>query len=155
VCSLASAKSDFEKVMQLKPNHSQAVKELAALQELESAVKELDAVAAQSDTAGAAVDAAAAQQLLERVYKNAPDCIAAQLLEAKLQMAQRNYEEVRMLFIKGNSLTVGGCWLPPVAHCRSGKGCSCWGSRELPAEKCTPAEQCSLGVPHAQQQGGL
>lgn len=81
--------------MQLKPNHSQAAKELAALQELESAVKGLEAVAAQSDTAGAAVDAAAAQQLLDRVYKTAPDCIAAQLLEAKLQMAQRNYEEVR------------------------------------------------------------
>uniref|UniRef100_A0A383VTQ7 J domain-containing protein n=1 Tax=Tetradesmus obliquus TaxID=3088 RepID=A0A383VTQ7_TETOB len=93
VCSLASAKSDFEKVMQLKPNHSQAAKELAALQELESAVKELAAVAAQSDSAGAAVDAAAAQQLLDRVYKTAPDCIAAQLLEAKLQMAQGNYEE--------------------------------------------------------------
>jgi hypothetical protein len=96
VCSLANAKSDFEKVIQLKPNHSQAVKELAALQELETAVKELEAVAAQTDTAGAAVDAAAAQQLLDKVYKTAPDCIAAQLLEAKLQLAQRNYEEVRM-----------------------------------------------------------
>lgn len=39
-------------------------------------------------------DEAAAEVLLAKVYKAAPDCIPAQLTEAKLMMAQRKYEEV-------------------------------------------------------------
>lgn len=94
MCSLASAKLDFEKVIELKPSHSQAARELAALNELGAAVADLESLADRAAAAGGSIDQALAQQLLDRVYKSAPDCIVAQLLEAKLQMAQQNYEEV-------------------------------------------------------------
>lgn len=84
-----SARWDFEAVIRLKPNHSQASKELQSLAEVEAAVTELERM-----TAAGSFNEAAAQALLDKVYKAAPDCVPAQLLEAKLMMAQRKYEEV-------------------------------------------------------------
>lgn len=108
VCSLSSAKSDFEAVIKLRPTHSQAPKELKTLSELQSAVDELERLSEQA--ADQQVQPDAARELLQRVYKVAPDCIPAQLLEAKLEMSQGNYEQVRghegLLLHAG--LTAGG-----------------------------------------------
>eukprot|EP00775_Hariotina_reticulata_P013415 gene13415-13543_t len=90
-CSLASAKADFEAVLKLKPTHSSAPKELAKLAELGAAVDELERMAEQAGQQQ--VNQAVANDLLQKVYKFAPDCIPAQLLEAKLEMAQGNYEQ--------------------------------------------------------------
>eukprot|EP00879_Flechtneria_rotunda_P016714 GHRR01017491.1.p1 GENE.GHRR01017491.1~~GHRR01017491.1.p1 ORF type:complete len:455 (+),score=141.28 GHRR01017491.1:1053-2417(+) len=90
VCSLTDAKQDFETVLELKPSHPQAPKELQTLSELQSAVDELQRMT--SAAAGSQV-AAASEQLLERVYSIAPDCVPAQLLQAKLNMVQRNHEQ--------------------------------------------------------------
>lgn len=93
VCSLEHARSDFQAVARIKPNHSEATKELRLLSEIQATVAELEQMA--SVAAAGAINAAAAQALLDKVYKIAPDCIPAQLLEAKLTMAQQKYEEVR------------------------------------------------------------
>eukprot|EP00878_Enallax_costatus_P025984 GHUV01027850.1.p1 GENE.GHUV01027850.1~~GHUV01027850.1.p1 ORF type:complete len:365 (+),score=138.23 GHUV01027850.1:272-1366(+) len=77
--------------MRIKPNHSQATKELQSLSEIQAAVTELEQIT--TSAAAGAVNAVAAQALLDKVYKTAPDCIPAQLLEAKLMMAQKKYEE--------------------------------------------------------------
>lgn len=93
VCSLDDAKSDFEAVINIKPGHSQATKELQSLSEIQAAVTELEQMAS---AAAGGFDAAATQALLDRVYKTAPDCVVAQLLEAKMMMNQQKYEEVRI-----------------------------------------------------------
>jgi len=101
MCSVTDAKSDFESVLKIKPNHSTAAKELAALGDLQAAFDQLQQL--QQAHAGAAAAAAAgspqpdvtsARLVLDKVYSLAPDCIPAQLLDAQLEMMQGNYEQV-------------------------------------------------------------
>lgn len=100
MCSLEDAKSDFESVIKLKPNHSSAAKELSSLTDLQNAFQQLqqlqEAHAAASTAGGALPDVSSARQVLDRVYSLAPDCIPAQLMDAKLEMMQGNYEQVRV-----------------------------------------------------------
>jgi lipopolysaccharide biosynthesis regulator YciM len=86
-------------VLKLKPTHSSAPKELAKLAELQAAVEELEKIAEQAGQQQ--INQAAANELLQKVYKTAPDCIPAQLLEAKLEMAQGNHEQVSLVVVAG------------------------------------------------------
>lgn len=98
MCSLEDAKSDFESVIKIKPNHSTAVKELAALSDLQTAFEQLQVLQQHQEsvaaTGGQQLDAAAARLVLDKIYSLAPDCIPAQLLDAQLEMVQGNYEQV-------------------------------------------------------------
>lgn len=98
MCSLDDAKSDFEIVIKLKPNHSTAAKELASLTDLQSAFQQLqqlqEAHAGASAAGGPLPDVSSARQVLDKVYSLAPDCIPAQLMDAQLEMLQGNYEQV-------------------------------------------------------------
>ena len=83
--------------MKIKPNHSAAVKELAALGDLQAAFEQLQQLQQAQEaaaTAGPQPDLTSARQVLDRVYSLAPDCIPAQLLDAQLEMLQGNYEQV-------------------------------------------------------------
>lgn len=108
VCSLTKAKSDFEAVLKLRPTHSQAPKELDTLGSLGRDLEQLEALQAEAEAAGGPPAPGAATELLARVYKVAPDCIPAQLLEAQLEMRAGNFEQVRIPW-------GGGCWVgrPP------------------------------------------
>lgn len=105
MCSLDDAKSDFESVIKLKPNHSSATKELASLTDLQSAFQQLQQLQdthASASAAGAPLpDVTSARQILDKVFSLAPDCIPAQLMDAQLEMLQGNYEQV--------SAAVWGC----------------------------------------------
>lgn len=98
MCSLDDAKSDFESVIKLKPNHSTAAKELASLTDLQGAFQQLqqlqEAHAGASAAGGPLPDVSSARQVLDKVYSLAPDCIPAQLMDAQLEMLQGNYEQV-------------------------------------------------------------
>jgi hypothetical protein len=98
MCSLDDAKSDFESLIKLKPNHTTAGKELASLDDLQAAFQQLQQLQqAHSDAAAAGgpmPDASNARAVLDKVYGLAPDCIPAQLLDAQLDMWQGNYEQV-------------------------------------------------------------
>jgi lipopolysaccharide biosynthesis regulator YciM len=98
MCSLEDAKSDFESLIKLKPNHSSAAKELASLTDLQSAFQQLqqlqDAHAAATAAGGPLPDVSSARQVLDKVYSLAPDCIPAQLMDAQLEMMAGNYEQV-------------------------------------------------------------
>lgn len=96
MCSVTDAKSDFESVLKIKPNHSTAAKELAALGDLQTAFEQLQQLQ-QAHTAAAGSpqpDVTSARVVLDKVYSLAPDCIPAQLLDAQLEMMQGNYEQV-------------------------------------------------------------
>jgi lipopolysaccharide biosynthesis regulator YciM len=98
MCSLEFAKSDFESVIKLKPNHSTAAKELSSLTDLQSAFQQLqqlqEAHAGASAAGGPLPDVSSARQVLDKVYSLAPDCAPAQLMDAQLEMLQGNYEQV-------------------------------------------------------------
>lgn len=100
MCSLEDAKSDFESLIKLKPNHTAAAKELASLDDLQAAFQQLQQLQqAHTDAAAAGApmpDSTGARAVLDRVYGLAPDCIPAQLLDAQLDMLQGNYEQVGM-----------------------------------------------------------
>lgn len=100
MCSVDDAKSDFESLIKLKPNHTTAAKELAALDDLQAAFQQLQQLQqAHTDAAAAGgpmPEASSARVVLDKVYGLAPDCIPAQLLDAQLDMLQGNYEQVGM-----------------------------------------------------------
>mmetsp|Transcript_4150 Transcript_4150/g.6839 ORF Transcript_4150/g.6839 Transcript_4150/m.6839 type:complete len:478 (-) Transcript_4150:697-2130(-) len=87
VCSLTAAEKDFSRVLELKPNHPSAQKELESLYTVRSRLEQVEGLAAAGDRAGA-------RAALELLYEGAQDCLQALLLEAKLYMQDADYEQV-------------------------------------------------------------
>lgn len=96
---MVDARADLDAILVQKPGHGPATRELEGLQQLGDDVQALQALGERAGAAApqdsAAALAAEAQPLLDRAYRAAPDCLPAALLEARLFMAQRQYEEVR------------------------------------------------------------
>lgn len=114
LCSAASARADLSRVLELKPGHKAAEKELEGLLGLEEALAGLDAAEAAAEAAAgggaeggsgsggsgenasssSAPDTAAARAAIARVLDAAPDCARAQLADAKLDFAADDFERV-------------------------------------------------------------
>ncbi|GFR39803.1 hypothetical protein Agub_g291 [Astrephomene gubernaculifera] len=117
MCSYAAAQRDFERVLELKPGQKVADQELkrtlsarTKLEQLEALERQLSLQQQQQQASegggegggdASSNPAAAAVQALERIrptldalYEDSPDCLRAQLLEARLQLSAEGYEEV-------------------------------------------------------------
>jgi len=83
-CNVNNAKTDFETVLSIRPEHKTALKELELLKELQQHMDVLQQVQS--------ADPAAAKGAVDKVLQAAPDCVAAQLAEAQLEVQQSNWE---------------------------------------------------------------
>jgi lipopolysaccharide biosynthesis regulator YciM len=87
LCNIAAARSDLEQVIRIKAGHKAAVKELEAVAALEAAMGMLERLDSQGPEA--------ARRAIAMVLEAAPDCTRAQVAEAQLEFAAKNYEQVR------------------------------------------------------------
>jgi lipopolysaccharide biosynthesis regulator YciM len=85
-CNVNKAKTDFETVLSIKPEHKTAIKELELLNELQQHMGTLEQLQS--------ADPDAAKGAVNKVLQSAPDCVAAQLAEAQLEVQQGNWEQV-------------------------------------------------------------
>lgn len=94
---MEAARADLETVLKLRPGHKAAVKELAVLEDLSGRLRQLQAQAGAGAGGGGTVVVGGADAIrpqLDAVYAAAPDCVAAQLVEARADAAARNFEQV-------------------------------------------------------------
>ncbi|KXZ44221.1 hypothetical protein GPECTOR_71g582 [Gonium pectorale] len=103
MCNYDAAEQDFARVLELKPGQKVADQELKRVQAARMRLQVLEAAAEEALAAHAAGDtdigasmrrAEQVQPSLDALYEESPDCLKAQLLEAKVQFAATQYEQV-------------------------------------------------------------
>eukprot|EP00955_Chlamydomonas_euryale_P086025 364187-Chlamydomonas_euryale.AAC.3 len=87
-CSTQKARRDFSRVLELKPEHKSAASELALTEQVEGL---LAGVRARFE-AGGSLDGIGDQ--LQQVFDLAQDCTEAQLLDARLALANEDWDQV-------------------------------------------------------------
>lgn len=87
MCLFSSALSDFARLLELKPSHTSARKEVAGTRAAAEALRAVQAAVEESEVEGV-------EGRLEEVLAVAPDCKEALLLKARLLFAKRDFPAV-------------------------------------------------------------
>ncbi|KAL3157708.1 hypothetical protein ABBQ32_012141 [Trebouxia sp. C0010 RCD-2024] len=110
-CDFSAAQDDFEKLLELKPSHKGAAKELSLLQQARQALE-------QALASKGSVTAAQSKSALAAVFDVAPNCVDAKLLQAEVMLDEKDFggvvammgillkgqpDNVQALFLRGKS----------------------------------------------------
>lgn len=87
LCNVDQGERDFQKVLVMKPGQKAATQELEIAERLRNTLSTVNSYLEAGDTQ-------AARQYIPTVYQDAPYCLEAQLVEARLFLAEENYEQV-------------------------------------------------------------
>lgn len=88
-CDVAGAEADFNRVLRLRPGQATATAELAATARVAKGLAQLERAKTQQQQ-----HADGTRRVIDALLADAPDCAEAALAEARMQMGQRDYDNV-------------------------------------------------------------